>query len=162
MSFPSIQNLGKNITLTKVSASDLLYNLQASSICLAALKGEVGWSSTTFSNCRSFLSKKSTNSNNTDNMPALSEEVFLERRYGTSAPFSIATSAISGESVSTYILSMLLHSAASRMVCTISGLPENFFKFFPGNRLEPFLAGMTAINLSFSCCSNLVAHTSII
>jgi hypothetical protein len=69
---------------------------------------------------------------------------------GTSAPYCLATSAISSESVETMTRSIRLLASACSIDHAISGLPSSRRIFFPGNPLDPPRANINAIALIFN------------
>ena len=63
---------------------------------------------------------------------------------GTSAPYFLATSAISGQSVLTTTESIYFDLSAASIVQTMRGLPQKSLMFLPGRRLLPPRAGINA------------------
>ena|SRR6266566_628568 len=110
-------------------------------------RGDVGWSVTTEDTRGPLVSTKSTDCLTTSTVFAASVASVLGRRNGTSIPAPRARSAITGASVETRIFVIRALRVAASMVQRMSGFPPSGRQFFPGRRLEPLRAGMTASTL---------------
>src|SRR6185312_9786846 len=92
-------------------------------------------------------SNSSATSTKTSEVVAKSDEFFVDRINGTSAPADRATSAISSLSVDTQTRSNNPLSRAAATGQWINGLSKNLRMFFRGIRLLPPLAGIIATGL---------------
>ncbi len=106
--------------------------------------GEVGWSVTIMSGrTPAEDSSQRTACWSTGSMPAWSVASSAGRRKGTSAPWRLASSAISGLSVETMRRASSAASRAEATACPMSESAPSLRRFLPGRPLEPPRAGMT-------------------
>lgn len=132
------------LTVTSDRASPAMNFLNAACMVSGLRKGEVGCSSISESIAPYSFSYQSNACSTTSTDPAESVANSGGRNQGACAPQVRAISAIAGSSVDTNTSAKILLSSAATIVHAMRGLSPNGSMFFPGNRLDPPRAGISA------------------